>query len=288
MTIGSSTNLAGGTTITGVSLAGGVYTLTLSQPATTTAAGNATLVFNALSNGYTGDTVTQGGSLSTTGGTLNLSGQAGSIVVRGNLIINNSTVTMNANQGQIAATSNVSLFGGGVLNLVGTNTLHNLAFTNGGAIVNPTVNAGTMLILTDLTGISADQRQHGHHADSRGHRGELREPRRHHHHHLGRFGGFADHLSRHHLGRRDHQGWHRLARSPERERGEPHLEPCRGIADPEQRDRSRRECRQPAEPYRRRHVARRHGGAHHRDPDQDSPRAAASPSAEPRAPTSST
>jgi autotransporter-associated beta strand protein len=154
MTIGSTVNLAGGSTITAVDLSGGIYTLTLSQPATTTAA-NAALVFNAMSSGYTGDTVTQGGSLSTAGGTLNLSGAAGSLTVRGNLVINNSTVNMVANQGQIAATSSVSIFGGGVLNLVGTNTLDSLAFTNGGGTVNPTVNAGTMLILTDLSGISA-------------------------------------------------------------------------------------------------------------------------------------
>ena len=112
VTIGSSTNILGGTTVSNVSLASGTYTLTLSQPATATTATGA-LVFNALSNTYTGTTYNQGGS--SVFGTLNLSGLAGSILIPGNLSMSNATVTENTNQGQIAASSNVSWIGGGTL-----------------------------------------------------------------------------------------------------------------------------------------------------------------------------
>ena len=58
---------------------------------------------------------------------------------------------MITNQGQIAATSNVTINGGGMLTLVGTNTLNSLTFNNTGGTATPTVAVGTLLNLTSAT-----------------------------------------------------------------------------------------------------------------------------------------
>lgn len=141
-------NIAGGATLlsfTGTNATG--FTFTLSQNAIATGA-TAVVTVGAMSNTYTGDTVTNSGTINTAGGVLNLTGQPGSITVQGNLIINNSTVTMVTNQGQIAATSNVTINGGGVLTLVGSNSLNSLTFNNSGSIVTPSVAVATLLNLT--------------------------------------------------------------------------------------------------------------------------------------------
>ena len=96
------------------------------------------------SNTYSGTTYVNGG-------TLNLSAGSGIVVVPGDLNINNATVTMNTNAGQIATTSNVTVVGTGTLNLVGaSNTLQSLTFNNiGGSTLNstPTVTGGTDLVI---------------------------------------------------------------------------------------------------------------------------------------------
>ena len=100
------------------------------------------------SNTYTGGTVVNGGAQSATD-TINLSGAVGTVLIPGNsLVINNATVTMNTNQGQIAASNAVTLNGGSVLTMVGTNTLAGLAFSNYGGTATPTLNVGTLLTLT--------------------------------------------------------------------------------------------------------------------------------------------
>ncbi len=101
-----------------------------------------------VSNDYTGATYVHGG-------TLSLNAAAGLIAVPGDLTINNSTVTMVTNSGQIAAGSNVSINGGGVLTTVGTNTLNSVTFNNDGGTGMPTVNAATKLILTSANAITA-------------------------------------------------------------------------------------------------------------------------------------
>ncbi len=87
------------------------------------------------SNDYTGTTYVLGG-------TLTLSKAAGLIAIPGDLVVTNSTVTMNAQQGQIAATSNVTINGGGTVNLTGTNSLASLTFNNTGGNGNGTVQIG--------------------------------------------------------------------------------------------------------------------------------------------------
>lgn len=90
------------------------------------------------------------------GGTTNLSAAAANIVlIPGDLVINNATVTMVTNAGQIAASSNVTINGGGILNLTGTNTLNTLNIYDVGGNGNPTANVGTLLTLTAATAISA-------------------------------------------------------------------------------------------------------------------------------------
>jgi len=105
-------------------------------------------------NSYTGTTYVNGG-------TLNLNASSGYRVIPGDLVISglgsatNSTVTMVTNEGQIFSTSNVSLIGGGTLNLAGNNTLASLTFVNEGAMSNPLVAGGAKLILTAPNAITA-------------------------------------------------------------------------------------------------------------------------------------
>ena len=117
-------------------------------------AGGATLTLNNSvavgSNTYTGGTFVQAG-------TLNLSAAAANIVVipAGGLTINNATVTMNTNAGQIDASNTVNINGGGVLTTVGTNTLNSVTFNNSGGTTTPTLNSGTKLNFTAATPITA-------------------------------------------------------------------------------------------------------------------------------------
>ncbi|MDI1314046.1 autotransporter-associated beta strand repeat-containing protein, partial [Prosthecobacter sp.] len=96
-----------------------------------------------VSNNYTGTTYVNQG-------TLVLNGSASTLVIPGDLVINNSTVTMangnmfNATTGQIAATSNVTLNGGSTLNFFNygvatTTTLNSLTFSNDGGVAHPAV-----------------------------------------------------------------------------------------------------------------------------------------------------
>jgi autotransporter-associated beta strand protein len=117
-----------------------------------------------VSNDYTGGTYINGG-------TLNLAGSASTIVIPGDLVINNATVTMananmfNATTGQIAAASNVSLNGGSVLNLFSytgttTTTLASLTFNNTGGTTQPRVmfnnpTALSTLVLSAANAITA-------------------------------------------------------------------------------------------------------------------------------------
>ena len=102
------------------------------------------------SNTYTGGTFINGG-------TTNLQAGVGFIAIPGALTINNATVTLgNANSGQIAATSAVTINGGGALNLfsytVGTSqTLDSITFNNEGGTGNPTVSFATPTALSTLT-----------------------------------------------------------------------------------------------------------------------------------------
>ena len=93
-------------------------------------------------NAYTGGTVVNAG-------TLFLSAFTSGVVTlpAGGLTINNATVTMNNFAGQIDPSNSVTLHGGGVLNLLGTNTLAGLTLGDDGATGNPTVNVGTTLTL---------------------------------------------------------------------------------------------------------------------------------------------
>ncbi len=116
----------------------------------------AAITVGSLSNTYTGTTTVNSTTDQYAGGTTNLTGNAGAIVIPGNLFINGgATVTMNTNQGQIAATSNITVNGSGTLNYVGTNTASSVTFNNSGGNANPTVNAATLLNLTSPTPITA-------------------------------------------------------------------------------------------------------------------------------------
>ncbi|WP_395736536.1 autotransporter-associated beta strand repeat-containing protein [Prosthecobacter sp.] len=155
MAIGNAANIVGGTTISGTPvLNAGVWTITLSQPAISTSS-TAALTFGAISNTYTGGTFINASNDGYAGGTTNLSGLPGSIVIPGNLTISGgAVVTMNTNQGQIAATSNVTFNGSGTLTLVGTNTLNSVTFNNSGGNATPTLATGTLLNLSSLTPIT--------------------------------------------------------------------------------------------------------------------------------------
>ena len=143
------TGIPAGTTISGITpLSGTEYTLTLSNSAFASSTGS--LTYGAPSNSYSGTTVVNQG-------TLNLTGQVGSVVVPGNLTINNATVTMNTNAGQIAPASNVTVNGGGTLTLVNTNTLSSVTFNNSGGNAGDTVALGNsgVLVLTASNAITA-------------------------------------------------------------------------------------------------------------------------------------
>jgi len=108
--------------------------------------GGTTAVTNG-ANSYTGGTVVNGWN-GNGGGGLSLTGGAGQVVIpAGGLTINNSTVTMVTNSGQIAPTNDVYLNGNATLTLVGANTLKSLNFANEGGTANPTVNTGGVLTL---------------------------------------------------------------------------------------------------------------------------------------------
>jgi len=104
---------------------------------------------------------TYGGTTFVNQGTLTLNAPAGYVLIPGDLVLSgyasgtNSTVTMSTNEGQISSAARITLVGGGTLNLVGTNTLRSLTFTNEGAMSNPTVATATKLILTDAAAIQA-------------------------------------------------------------------------------------------------------------------------------------
>ena len=139
--------LANGTTI--ASITGNVVTL---SAATTAAISNGTAVtFTSplpyFSNTFTGDTVVNQGTLSIS----NAVSQLGGIIVPGNLILNNANATQVTHNGSIASTSNVTINGGGVLTLVGQNTLQSITFNNSGGTAMPTVTGGTLLVTGAIT-----------------------------------------------------------------------------------------------------------------------------------------
>ncbi len=138
------TGIPAGTVVApnGISLVSGTtYALTLSNSATAT--GSPTLSYGAQSNTYTGPTIVNQG-------TLNLSGTTGAVLVQGNLLVNNATVTMNNVQGQIAPTSNVTIAGGGTVTLMGSNTLNSVTLNNQGGNAN-----GTLALNNGLLTLSA-------------------------------------------------------------------------------------------------------------------------------------
>jgi autotransporter-associated beta strand protein len=153
--------IPGGTTIqsfTGTNATG--FTFTLSQNAIASSA-TAVVTVGAESNTYTGPTINNGGS--SIFGTLNLTGQPGSIVIPGDLNIGNAGVTEVTNQGQIAATSNVTWVSGGTLTLVGTNTLNSLTFNgNGTSGGTGTAAVGTLLNVSASNAITAINNDLGH------------------------------------------------------------------------------------------------------------------------------
>jgi autotransporter-associated beta strand protein len=106
--------------------------------------GGGTLTLSA-TNTYTGGTTVSQG-------LLNLAGTAGTVVIpAGSLTITGATVTMLTNEGQISLNTALTINNGGVLNLVGTNTLTSIAFNNFGSNATPTVATGAgSLVLTSL------------------------------------------------------------------------------------------------------------------------------------------
>jgi autotransporter-associated beta strand protein len=107
------------------------------------------------SNTYSGGTFVNNG-------TTTLVANPGLIAIPGDLTITgsansaaNTAVTMTTNAGQIAATSNVLINGGGNLTMVGSNTLNSVTFDNRGSGQNPTVATATLLILSSATPVTA-------------------------------------------------------------------------------------------------------------------------------------
>ena len=136
-----------GSNVTAISGSSGAWTLTLNNAATVSATNS--LTFGAPSNSYSGTTVVNQG-------TLNLSGQVGSVVVPGNLAVNGGTVAMNANAGQIAPASNVTLGGGGSLTLTGSNVLNSVSFTGIGGTNQTALNiSGGLLTLSASNAVTA-------------------------------------------------------------------------------------------------------------------------------------
>lgn len=102
-------------------------------------------------NTYTGGTAINGA-----GGGVTLTGAAATVVIpAGGLTLNNVTMTMATNAGQIAAANDVTLNGGSTLTLVGSNTLNSLSFNNTGGTANPTVATATNLTLSSVNAITA-------------------------------------------------------------------------------------------------------------------------------------
>ncbi|MEA3212062.1 MAG: hypothetical protein QOE70_5119 [Chthoniobacter sp.] len=155
-------NIPGGTTIasfTGTNAAG--FTFTLSQPAIATSAA-AVVTVGALSNTYTGATVTNGGS--SIFGALNISGLPGSVVIPGDLTVGNTTATVTV-QGGIASTSNATVNSGGTLafTAAGTNTLNSVTFnSNGSSGGQANIQTGTLLNISAANAITATNLDLGH------------------------------------------------------------------------------------------------------------------------------
>lgn len=102
-----------------------------------------------VSNSYTGGTYVNNG-------TTTLLANTGLVAVPGDLFITNAAVTLgNATAGQIAATSKVSINGGGTLNLFNyttaiTQTLDSITFANEGGNGNPGLTYGTPTALSTI------------------------------------------------------------------------------------------------------------------------------------------
>ena len=145
------TGIPAGTTIApnGISfLSGTQYTLTLTNSAFASSSGS--LTYGAPSNSYSGTTIVNQG-------TLNLTGQVGSIVVPGNLTVNGGAVTMNANAGQIAPSSNVALSDGAVLTLTGSNVLNSVSFAGIGGTTQTSVNINSGLLTLSASNVITAQ-----------------------------------------------------------------------------------------------------------------------------------
>ena len=105
-------------------------------------------------NTYTGGTIVN------TGGILNLvspgsAGLASNVVIpAGGITLNNGTMTMLTNRGQIEATNALTLRGGSAFTAVGNNTLDSIAFDNNGGTGTPTVTSGGILTLSNATPIT--------------------------------------------------------------------------------------------------------------------------------------
>jgi autotransporter-associated beta strand protein len=172
VTLGSTAGLYPGMAISGLNIPAGdtiatvasATTLTLTNSTNSTGGTTGTLSFYspsttvAFSEGYTGATVVDQGTLNIGGTTNPAASGLGAIVIPGNLILNGSATTAAAatqitNNGSIANTSNVEINGTGTLTLVGNNTLASLNFNSTGGAANPTVTASAGNVLT-LTGLN--------------------------------------------------------------------------------------------------------------------------------------
>lgn len=100
------------------------------------------------SNTYTGGTFVQAG-------TLNLQAAGSFIAIPGNLTVTNAAVTMSTTPNQIAATSAVTINGGGTITLANyanaaTQTLDSITFVNEGGAANPGLVYGTPTALSTI------------------------------------------------------------------------------------------------------------------------------------------
>ena len=85
-----------------------------------------------------------------------LTGAAGTVVIpAGGVTINNTTLSLTTNQGQINPANDVTLNGTALLTLVGTNTLNSVTFNNNGSTANPTVAVASGLTLNPTTPVTA-------------------------------------------------------------------------------------------------------------------------------------